>query len=53
MTQHSSDTGGAEHPLFKNDEQQWVAHAPCWTRGDRDGKERIANKVTVGTGQHP
>jgi hypothetical protein len=24
MTQHASDTGGSEYPLFKNDEQRWV-----------------------------
>ena len=45
--------GGASYPGVKSDEQRWVANAPWWTRGDRDGKERIANKVTVGTGQHP
>lgn len=31
---------------------QCAAQTPCWTRGNRDGKERIANKATVTTGQH-
>jgi len=47
------DMGGSDHPLFKNDEQRCAAHALFWTLWDRDGKERIANKVTVGNGQHP
>lgn len=55
MTQHSSDTGGADYPLFKNDEQQWVAHnlKPVRRSGDPDSEPDTRHSRCSGAGAEP